>query len=197
MELLGPGGNVVGIGILQENIKCGMELNAVKLCPFEVAIQVVRVIEESMWTGKIVGEWLRQCIGFVIRWRRADVRSVSGRTSSIGESGAEQNFSFLSLVGSDFEFEDEDISNMDSNNPSHCEENSSGTRSMFPMMEASQCTRGMVSIPDGLPTVRQSRRYSMCNRQSRATLVQGMGVHIQDQVKLDSVLEAKARGCCL
>jgi hypothetical protein len=33
----------------------------------------------------------------------------------------------------------------------------------------------------------------MHNRHTRATPVQGMGVHIQDQVKLDSVLEAKAR----
>jgi hypothetical protein len=41
VELLGPGGTVVGTGVLQENIKCGMELNAVKLCPFEVAVQVV------------------------------------------------------------------------------------------------------------------------------------------------------------
>jgi hypothetical protein len=34
----------------------------------------------------------------------------------------------------------------------------------------------------------------MRNRHTRATLVRGMGVRIQDQVKLDSVLEAKARG---
>jgi hypothetical protein len=52
VELLGPGGNVVGSGFLQNNIKCGMELNAVKLCPFEVVVQVVRVLEESMWTGE-------------------------------------------------------------------------------------------------------------------------------------------------
>jgi hypothetical protein len=78
VELLGPGGNVVGTGVLQDNIKCGMELNVMKLCPFEVAIQVIQVLEESVWTGKIVGERLGQCVGFVIRWRRADVRSVSG-----------------------------------------------------------------------------------------------------------------------
>ena len=88
VELLGPGGNVVGTGILQDNIKCGMELNAVKLCPFEVAVQVVQVLEESVWTGEIVGERLGQCVGFVIRWRRADVRTLSGGISSIGESGA-------------------------------------------------------------------------------------------------------------
>jgi hypothetical protein len=88
MELLGSGGNVVGSGVLQDNIKCRIELNAVKLCPFEVAVQVVRVLEESVWTGKIVGERLGQCVGFVIRWRRADVRSVSGETSSVVEFGA-------------------------------------------------------------------------------------------------------------
>jgi hypothetical protein len=41
VELLGPGDNVVGTGVLHDNIKCRMELNAVKLCPFEVAVQVV------------------------------------------------------------------------------------------------------------------------------------------------------------
>ena len=101
------------------------------------------------------------------------------------------------LARSDFEFEDEDTSNGDSSDPSHREENSSGTRSMSPMTEASQCTRGMVPIPDGFPIVRQSRRYSMRNHQSRATLVRGLGVCIQHGVKLDNVLEAKARGGCL
>jgi hypothetical protein len=86
VELLGLGGNVVGTGVLQDNIKCGMELNAMKLCPFEVAIQVVRVLEESVWTGEIVGERLGQCVGFVIRWRRVDVRSVLGGMSSVAES---------------------------------------------------------------------------------------------------------------
>jgi hypothetical protein len=38
-----------------------------------VVVQVVRVLEESMWTGEIVGERLGQCVGFVIRWRRANV----------------------------------------------------------------------------------------------------------------------------
>jgi hypothetical protein len=86
VELLGLGGNVVGTGVLQDNIKCVMELNAMKLCPFEVAIQVVRVLEESVWTGEIVGERLGQCVGFVIRWRRVDVRSVLGGMSSVAES---------------------------------------------------------------------------------------------------------------
>jgi hypothetical protein len=48
VELLGPGVNVVGTGVLQDNIKYGMELNAVKLYPFEVAVQVVQVLDESM-----------------------------------------------------------------------------------------------------------------------------------------------------
>ena len=164
VELLGPGDNVVGTGVLQNNIKCGMELNAVKLCPFEVAIQIVQVLEESMWTGEIVGEWLGQCVGLVIRWRRVEVRSVSGGMSSVRESGARQNFSFPSVAGSEFEFKDEDTSNGDSTDPSHCEEDSSGTRSMSPMTEASQCIANTVPVPDGLPIVRQSKRYSMHNR---------------------------------
>jgi hypothetical protein len=48
VELLGSGGTIVGMGVLQDNIKYGMELNAVKSCPFEVAVQVVRVLEESV-----------------------------------------------------------------------------------------------------------------------------------------------------
>ena len=107
VELLGLRDNVVETGVLQDNIKCRMELNAVKLCPFEVAIQVVQVLDESVWTREIVEEWLGQCVGFVIRWKRADVRSVSGGTSSIAEFGAGQNFSFPSPARSDFEFEHE------------------------------------------------------------------------------------------
>jgi hypothetical protein len=62
------------------------------------------------------------------------------------------------------------------------------------MTEASQCTAGTVPVPDGLPIGGQSKRYSMHNRHTRATPVRGMGVRIQDRVKLNSVLEAKARG---
>jgi hypothetical protein len=191
VELLGPGGNFVGTGVLQENIKCGMELNAVKLCPSKVAVQVVQVLDESVWTGEIVGERLGQCVGFVIRWRRANARSVSGGTSSVAESGVGQNFSFPSLGRSDFEFEDEDTGNRDSSDPSHREEGTSATRSMSPLTEASQCTAHTVTVPDGLPIGGQSRRYSMRNRHTRATPVRGMGVRIQDRVKLNNVLEAK------
>ena len=42
--------------------------------------------------------------------------------SSVAESGIRQNFSFPSLVGSDFEFKDEDTDNGDLSDPSHCEE---------------------------------------------------------------------------
>jgi hypothetical protein len=114
--------------------------------------------------------------------------------SSVAESGAGQNFSFPSPVGSDFEFKDEDIGNEDLSDPSHREEGTSAAQSMSPMTKASQCTVGTVPIPDGLPIDGQSRRYSMRNCHTRATPVRGMGVRIQDQVKLDSVLEAKARG---
>jgi hypothetical protein len=197
VELVGLGGNVVGTGVFQDNIKYGMELNAVKLCPFEVVVQVVQVLDEFVWIGEIVGERLGQCVGFVIRWRRADVRSVSGGTSSVAESGAGQNFSFPSPVGSDFEFEDEDTGNRDSSDPSHRKEGTSAARSMSPMTEASQCTASMVPVLDGLSIGGQSRRYSMRNRHTRATPIKGMGVRIQDRVKLDSVLEARARGGCL
>jgi hypothetical protein len=38
VELLESGGNVVGTGVIDGNIKCGMELNGVKLCPSEVVV---------------------------------------------------------------------------------------------------------------------------------------------------------------
>jgi hypothetical protein len=90
MELLGPGASVVGKGVIDGNIKCGMELNIMKLCPFEVAIRVVEVSNGSMWTGEIVEERLGQCIGLVIRWKRALLRNLEGRPFSIGESSEGQ-----------------------------------------------------------------------------------------------------------
>ena len=97
----------------------------------------------------------------------------------------------------DFEVKDEDTSNGDSNDPSHREEGTSKARSMSPITKASQCTIGTVPVLDGLPTSGHSRRYSMHNHHTKATPVWGMGVRIQDRVKLDSVLEAKARRGCL
>jgi hypothetical protein len=99
VEFLGPGGNVVGMGVLQDNIKCRMELNVVKLCPFEVAVQVVQVFDESVWTGEIVGERLGQCVGFVICWRRADVRSVLGGHLALRNLVQDRTFLFRPLQG--------------------------------------------------------------------------------------------------
>jgi hypothetical protein len=48
VELLGLGGNVVGTGVIDGNIKCSMELNAVNLCPSEVAVRVVEVSDGSV-----------------------------------------------------------------------------------------------------------------------------------------------------
>ena len=106
-------------------------------------------------------------------------------------------FFFPSRAGLDFEFKDEDTSNGDSSDPSHCEEDTNGAQSMSPMTEASQYIASIVPVPDGLLTSGQNRRYSMRNRHTKATPVRGMGVRIQDRVKLDNVLEAKARGGCL
>jgi hypothetical protein len=79
VELLGLGENVVGTGMINENIKYRMELNAVKLCPSEVAVRVVEVRDGSVWTGKIVGERLGQCVGLVIRWKGSLLRNLEGR----------------------------------------------------------------------------------------------------------------------
>jgi hypothetical protein len=105
--------------------------------------------------------------------------------------------SFPSPAGSDFEFEDEDTGNGDSSDPSHREEGTSAARSMSLMTKASQYTTGTVPVPDGLPIGGQSIRYSIRNHHTRAIPVRGMGVRIQNRVKLDSVLEAKTRGGCL
>jgi hypothetical protein len=48
VELLGAGKNVIRRGVIDGNIKCGMELNVVKLCSSEVAIRVVEVSDGSM-----------------------------------------------------------------------------------------------------------------------------------------------------
>jgi hypothetical protein len=39
VEPLGLGENVVGTGVIDGNIKCGLELNAMKLCPSEMAVR--------------------------------------------------------------------------------------------------------------------------------------------------------------
>jgi hypothetical protein len=65
VELLGARENVVGTGVIDGNIKYGMELNAVKLCPSEVAIRVVEVSDGSMWgmrdCGRTVMPMYRPC----------------------------------------------------------------------------------------------------------------------------------------
>ena len=72
--------------MIDGNIKCGMKLNVVKMCPSEVAVRVVEVSDGIVWTGKIVGEWLGQCIGLVIRWKKALLQSIEEKQVSIGES---------------------------------------------------------------------------------------------------------------
>jgi len=47
MELLNEEGNIVGIGVVDGSIKCGMELNNLKLFPFEVVVCVSWVIDET------------------------------------------------------------------------------------------------------------------------------------------------------
>ena len=82
---------------------------------------------------------------------------------NVGESCAGQNFSFPFFIGLDFEFEEDDTTNRDSSDPSHCEEDTSGAQSMSPMTEASQCAARTVLVADGLLIVGQSRKYSMRN----------------------------------
>jgi hypothetical protein len=110
VELLGSRENVVGTGVIDENIKCGMELNAVKLRPSKVAVWVVEVRDGSVWTGEIVEERLGQCVGLIIRWKRSLLRNLEGRRVSLGESSEGQNFSFPALVVPEYEFDEEETS---------------------------------------------------------------------------------------
>jgi hypothetical protein len=105
-ELLGLGENVVGMGVINENIKCGMELNTVKLCPSEVAVRVIEVRDGFVWTGEIVEGWLGQCVGLVIWWKRSLLRNLEGRRVSLGKSSKDQNFSFPALVVPEFDFDE-------------------------------------------------------------------------------------------
>jgi hypothetical protein len=197
VDLLGPCGTVVGTGVVQGNIKSGMELHGVKLCPFEVAVQVVRVVDESVWTVEILGERLGQCAGLVIRWRRAAIRNVEGGRSSAMESSEGQNFSFPTTVQLGLEFEEEGISNDGSSGPSNPEVLISGAGSTSPNPSPSHSTADRVPVVDGLPPGRQSTAYSMRNSHSRATTLWGRGVYIKERVTLDSVVEAKKRGGCI
>jgi hypothetical protein len=108
VELLGPRASVVGKGVIYGNIKCGMELNIVTLCPSEVAIRVVEVRDGSVWTGEIMGERLGQCVGLIIRWKRTLLRNLEERPFSIGELSEGQFFSFPALVMPEFEFDEGD-----------------------------------------------------------------------------------------
>lgn len=83
VELLNANNIVVGTGKIDNSLKCGMELNAVKLCPFETAIRVVDVYDGSVWTGELVGERLSECVGHTIRWEKARIRTIEGTSASI------------------------------------------------------------------------------------------------------------------
>ena len=48
VELLSEGGNIVGIGEIDNSMKCRMELNHVKLFPSKVVVHVSRVVDEMV-----------------------------------------------------------------------------------------------------------------------------------------------------
>ena len=69
MDLLNEDMSIVGRGIIDESIKCEMELNEVKLFPSEIAVRVMLLEDNMHWTGELVGERLGQCKGLIIRWK--------------------------------------------------------------------------------------------------------------------------------
>jgi hypothetical protein len=87
-----------------------MELNAVKLCPSEVAVKIVEVRDGSVWTGEIVEEQLGQCVGLVIRWKRSLLINLEEKWVSLGESSEGHNFSFPALAVPEYDFDEEETS---------------------------------------------------------------------------------------
>ena len=76
MELLDDESNVVGKGMVQNNFTCGMELHDVKLRLSEVVVCITHVVDGSKWVGKLVGEFLCDCVGEIVRWRCIQVRCI-------------------------------------------------------------------------------------------------------------------------
>ena len=70
VELLDDEHNLVGQGVVQKNFTCRMELHDVKLHPFEVAVYVTQVVDRSKWVGELVGDYLSDCLGQIVRWCR-------------------------------------------------------------------------------------------------------------------------------
>ena len=97
MELLGLEGNIFGMGVLQDNIKCGMELNTVKLCSFEVVVQVIQVLEELVWTREIIGEPLGQCVAFLYVGGELMYEVNRGGCLMLGNLVRDRTFLFRSL----------------------------------------------------------------------------------------------------
>jgi hypothetical protein len=82
-----------------------------------VAIRVVEVSDGSVWTREFMEERLGQCVGLVICWKRALLRTIEGRWVSVGESSEGQNFSFPTLIVPKFEFEERNTSISYDNRP--------------------------------------------------------------------------------
>jgi len=60
VQLVSEVGVVVGSGVIDGSITCGIELHHVKLWPHEVAVRVQQVVDENIWIGELVGERLGQ-----------------------------------------------------------------------------------------------------------------------------------------
>lgn len=196
VELLGIGGNIVGKGVIDENIKCGMELHAVKLCPSEVAVKVVHVVDGTAWTGELVGEQLQQCLGLVIRWERAHIRAAEPVIATSVESGEGQNFSFQTVVAPQYEFHEEDISLNPSDDSPNTPLQSSSRDGVSPATQESQCSLDNMTCIEGLPVERPRRKYSMQNRRRHEQPLRDRREARSQKVTLNSVAAAKGKGGC-
>jgi hypothetical protein len=143
-----------------------------------------------------VGECIGQCVGLVIRWKRALLRTLEGRPISIGESSKGQFFSFPTLVVQEHEFEERDTFISYNNGPPHPHGNFGIVGNTSPLTEGSYCSIGNVPVVNGLPAERQSRRYSIQNRRKRVRTPREREEPLREKVKLKSVVAAKTKGGC-
>ena len=198
VQLLADDDNVVGIGVVDTSLTSGDKLHQVKLRPYEIAIRVTHVVDETKWVGEVVGEYLSNCIDKVIQWWRSSIRWArpSNIRTTRTTSTEGQNFSFPPISTPQFDFHDneEDQTYFDVTPPSQGER--SMTEQSSPMTQACGGSMPNVGTFDGMPTGLGRRRYSMTNRRARERGPREHGEALSQKVTLESVLIAKDKGGC-
>lgn len=198
VELLSDTGAVVGMAIMDNAFKSGMELNGMRLFPSEVAVRVTHVDDELHWTGDVVGERLGLSRGLTIRWDRSLVRVVA-LDSNIPNAQSEEGYQMphVPMMTPIFDFHE------DFHTPGSNETSRRSSQASNPVHESSPFSQppsnNIRDLPhvDGLAFVRQTRRrYSMQNRTRRVARERRPADGAQAKVTLISVQDAIAKGGC-